>query len=340
MKINRSILLVAVIVCLSGAPALLAQDVADTKNSKDTPWLEGVTIGPHPTEISPVLPLKIYLENGEPVTATLTEDIPLVLVAESDIFASTPPVEANGEEIPNPRWIRNAAVSWFFIDWEKNKNFSASTTQQLALNQMVVTPLQPTKKGAITCYVGRKMRYDLPEPGKTRGTFANSSVAEDVQVLDITPPLCGLEIAVDDGRSGTFWLDENPPNKYPLPKLADIHFSGALIQESDPDEIITIQGLELGLNMVVAPEQAAINVAADAVLKIKVNGGDNYKLDNSNLKYGVCSGAGGEPVPVGEINQSEIKLSSLKLPEDPYLYVDASDVAGNRQVLFVPLKIK
>jgi len=340
MKTKYSLLLIAIIVISSGSVALLAQDGKAANSSKDAPWLEGVTIGPHPTELSPVLPMKIYMENGEAIPATLTEDVPVTLVADTAIFAPEPPIEANGEVIPNPKWIRNAAVSWFFIDWETNKNTSASTSQQLALNQMVVTPLKPTGKGAITCHIGRKMRYDLPEPGKTKGTFANSSVAKDVRVLDITPPTCGLEISVKDGQSGTFWVAENPPNKYPLPKLADVYFSGALVKESDPDEIITVQGLELGLGMVVALEQAAINVPADAVLSIRVNGEDNYKLDSSKLKYGICSGAGGEPTPVSAINATEIALADLKIPEHPYLYIDASDTTGNRQVLFVPLKIK
>ncbi|MBU1107828.1 MAG: hypothetical protein KKB51_14235 [Candidatus Riflebacteria bacterium] len=340
MKIKCSLLLIAVIVVSAGSATLFAQDAANTGSSKGTPWLEGVTIGEHPTELSPVLPMKIYLENGEAIPATLTEDVPITLVADTAIFDPAPPVEYNGVEIPNPLWVRNAAVSWFFIDWETNKNTSASSTQQLALNQMVVTPVRPTGKGAITCHIGRKMRYDLSEPGKTKGTFANSSVGQDVRVLDITPPTCGLEISVKGGRSGTFWVAENPPNKYPLPKLADVYFSGALVNELAVDEILAVQGLQLGLGMVVTPERAAISVPADAVLNIKVNGEDNYKLDTGKLKYGICSGAGGEPTPISAINSAEIKLSDLKMPDNPYLYVDATDLAGNRQVLFVPLKIK
>lgn len=334
---KRSILLlVTIIVALS--VSLFAQDGAGA--SKETPWLEGVTIGPHPEELSPVLPLKIYLENGEAIPATLTEDVSITLVADTAIFDPEPPSEYNGIEIPSPKWTRNAAVSWFFIDWEKNKNVAASSAQQLAVNQMVVTPLNPTGKGAITCHIGRKMRYTSPETGKNKGTFANSSVAQDVRVLDITPPTCGLEVSVQGGRSGTFWVAENPPHKYPLPKLADVYFSGALVKEADPAEIITVQGLELGANMVVAPEKAAVYVPADAVLNIKVNGEDNYKLDTAKLKYGICKIASGEPVPISPLNASEVALAELTLPENPYLYVDATDVAGNRQVLFVPLIVK
>jgi hypothetical protein len=204
---------------------------------------------------------------------------------------------------------------------------------------MMVTPLNPTGKGAITCYIGRKMRYDLSEPGKTKVTFANSSGAKDVRVLDITPPTCGLEITVKNGKSGSFWSVENPPNKYPLPKMADIYMSGGLIN-ADPEEVSVVQGLELGANMIVDAQHGGITLPADAEITIKMLGDDNYKLNNAKLKFGISNGAGGEPAPVGPVNQSEIKLSDIKLPESPYFFVDASDEAGNRQVLFVPIKIK
>ncbi len=339
MKIKSSLLIVAVIVTVLNPCALLAQEKKDY-GSDEAPWLKGVEISPYPTDISPVIPLKIYADNGEAIPATLTEDIPFVVVADTTIFDPEPPTEYKGQHIPNPEWVENSAVSWFFIDWEKNKNFKASTTQRLAINQMEIVPLSPTGKGAITCHIGRKMRYDLPEPGKKKYVFANSSGAKDVRVLDITPPTCGLEVSVKNGRSGTFWVAENPPNKYPLPKLADVYLTGALVQESDPDEIITIQGLELGPDMVVAPEQIAINVPADAEINIRVIGEDNYKLDNDKLKFGICNGAGGEPTPVSPVNAATLKLADINMPDEPYLYVDARDVAGNRQVLFVPLKIK
>jgi hypothetical protein len=92
--------------------------------------------------------------------------------------------------------------------------------------------------------------------------------------------------------------------------------------------------------MVVKPRTGGVECAAGSVLKIKVNGEDNYKLDTAKLKYGICKNSSGEPIPVSAINASEIALADLELPEDPYLYVDASDVSGNRQVLYVPLKIR
>ena len=319
--------------------SLMAEDPAGS-STEGAPWLKGVEISPVPVDISPVIPLKIYAEDGGQLPATMTEDVPFTVMCDSTIFDPNPPAEYKGQEIPNPRWESNPSPSWYFVDWEKNKNHMASTTVEVALNQMVVTPLMPTGKGAVTCYIGRKMRYDLPEPGKTKVTYANSSGARNVRVLDITAPTCGLEISVKNGKSASFWAVENPPDKYPLPKLADVCLNGALFNPEDPEEVAVVQGLELGKGMVVSAENAAISVPADAELVIKVIGGDNYKLDNTKLKFGICNGAGGEPAPVGPVNASEIKLSDLKIPEDAHFYVDATDVAGNRQVLFVPLKVK
>lgn len=307
-------------------------------NLEKTPWLKGVEISPYPVDLSPVIPLKIFAENGEPIAATLTEDIPIVVMADTRIFDPAPPAEYKGQEIPNPRWEKNAAVSWFFIDWEKNQNFPAQTIEGLAVNQMSVVPTTPTGRAAITCHIARSMRYDLPEPGKTKVTFANSSGAKDVRVLDITPPTCGMEISVKNGANGAFWPVENPPDKYPLPKLADVVLSGALFGAADQD--IKIQGVELGANMIVAPESGVITVSAKDEISIKVIGGDNYKLDNAKLKFGICNGAGGEPSPVGPVNAEVIELSKLKLPENAHLYLDATDTTGNRQVIFIPLKVK
>ncbi len=335
----KKLLTLAFVTLVGFSSSAWAQEGGAVKiDEEKTPWLKGVDISPYPVDISPVIPLKIYAENGGAIPATLTEDVPLVVVADSTIFEAEPPAEYKGQPIPNPRWERNPSVSWYFVDWEKNKNFMASTSEPLALNQMVIIPTTPTGRGAITCHIGRKMRYDLDEPGRTKGTFANSSGAKDVKVLDITPPLCGLEISVENGPSGACWPVENPPDKYPLPKQADVYLSGALFNAVDQE--ILVQGLELGSNMIVPVEQAALSVSATDKLHIKVIGGDNYKLDNSKLKYGLCNGAGGEPAPIGEENAEVLDLSRLKLPKTPFLYLDATDVSGNRQLMFVPVKVK
>jgi len=333
MKIKHIFILSIVIV-------LLFQIISASAKDNNPPWLAGVTTSPHHSKLSPVVPMKITLSDGNPIPATLTEDIPISVVAETSLFNPEPPTKAGNTEIPNPVWMHPVSISWYFVDWEKNKNNRASSSQAHAINEMVITPLSPTGKAAITCYASRKMRYDLPEPGKTEGSFANSSVAKDVRVLDITPPTCGLEITVENGQSGAFWVTESPPNKYPPPKLADVSFTGALANESDPTAIIPVQGIELGENMIIQPDQAAIHVPANSVLILRVNGEDNYKLDNNKLKYGICDGAGGNPVPIGEVNPDKLDLSKVKLAEKTYLYVDASDTAGNREVLFVPLIVK
>jgi len=306
-------------------------------NLEKTPWLKGVELSPYPTDLTPTLPLAIYLENGEAIPATVTEDVPLVLVADTAIFDETPPTHANDQEIPNPRWDAAVAVSWYFIDWEKNQNFNASTTSGLAANQMVVIPTTPTGRGAVTCHMARRLRYDAPEPGRSKVSYANSSAGRDVRVLNITPPLCGLEITIENGKSGSFWPVEFPPDKYPLPKTANVYFSGGLFDAVDKE--VVVEGLELGSNMIVAAEQVTVKVAADDKLNIKVVGGDNHKLDNAKLKFGICNAAGGEPIPVGPINEATIDLSGIELPDNPYVFIDATDVTGNRQVLFVPLVV-
>lgn len=324
-------------VVLFGSTVSAQEPSAAPANLEKTPWLKGVEISPYPVDISPVIPMKIYADNGEQIPAVLTEDVPITVMADTAIFDPAPPSSYKGQEIPNPRWEDNPAVSWFFIDWEQNKNFPAES-EGLAANQMVIIPTTPTGKAAITCHIGRRMRYDLPEPGKTKVTFANSSVARDVRVLDITPPTCGLEITVKKGGSGAFWPVENPPNQYPLPKKADVYLNGALFGAVDQD--IMVPGIELGANMIIAPEHAVLTVAADDELTVKVIGSDNHKLDEAKIKYGISSGAGGEPAPIGPENAPVIELSKLKVPENAYLFLDASDISGNRQVIYVPLKVK
>ena len=322
-------------VVMFGSMVMAQEPSGAPVNLEKTPWLKGVELSPYPTNLTPTLPLAIYLENGEAIPATLTEDVPVVVVADTAIFDAEPPSKANDQEIPNPRWDATTAVSWYFIDWEKNKNFNASATQGLAANQMVVTPTTPTGKGAVTCHMARRLRYDAPEPGRSIVSYANSSGGRDVQVLDITAPLCGLEITVKDGKTGSFWPIEFPADKYPLPKTANVYFGGQLFGAVDKE--IVVEGLTLGDSMIINSDQARIDVAATDQLSIRVIGGDNYKLDNSKVKFGICNGAGGEPAPVGPINEETLDLSKINIPENAHLYIDATDTTGNRQIMFVPL---
>ena len=48
---------------LSSIPLLAADKIDETK----TPWLKGVTLDKVPAYITPVLPMKFYLKNGEPI---------------------------------------------------------------------------------------------------------------------------------------------------------------------------------------------------------------------------------------------------------------------------------
>ena len=340
MKFRKTFLVTVALISVSLMLLAQANDQNAAETNDGPKWLKGVTISPYPEELSPVLPCKIYDGNGGPVPGTFTEDVPITVMADSKIFENLPPSEYKGKPIENSVWADKVAVSWFFIDWEENKNTEASTTYDVAANQMVITPLNPTGKGAVTCHLGRRMRYNNSETGKVKVTFCNSSGAKDVKVLDITPPTCGLEVSVkQSGKAGVFWAVENPPNKYPLPKIADIYLSGPLFVSAGEAETLVVPSLELGANMIVTPDKAALHVPADAILTFKMVGGDNYKLDDQKVKFGICAGAGGEPVPVGTVNPAEIDLKSLNLPDDPHVYIDATDLAGNRQVAFVPIKI-
>ena len=324
------------------AMPLIAEEAASsskTDNSK-TPWLEGVELEPVPKYITPVIPLKLYLKSGEKIPKVLTEDEPIEIQADSDIFFDNPPTKDRKMVIPNPEWEGKPCVNWRIINWETNKTTKCLSTPGQSPNCMVVVPVTPTRKGALYCDVGRKMSYDT-ESGDRKKTFANSSGAKDVRVKDITPPTCGLEISVVNGSSGSIYPVENPPNHFPLPKTADLVIKGSLFNKgNDPDYEEVVSGVVLGLDMIAPEEQGTITVGRGDVIKITVTGSDNYKLDTNKVKYGICAGAGGEPTPVCQENQPEYDLAGIKLPQNPYFYLDASDTTGNREVLFVPIKVK
>ncbi len=315
---------------------------AETNKDVDlekAPWLKGVEIEMVPSHITPVIPMKLYLENGEQIPKELTEDEPITVQADSDIFFDEAPSKDRDMDIPNPLWEANPSVNWQVIDWETNKNTTCSATPGFAPNVMVVIPETPTSRGAITCFAGRRMGYDNIQTGRRTNTFANSSIAKDVKIKDITPPTCGLEITVVDGPSGSIYPVENPPNHFPLPKTADLIMTGSIFN-GDPDYQDVESGLVLGTDMIASEEKATISISQDSILKLTVIGQDNYKLNTDKLKYGICNGSGGEPTPVCEENQTEYDFSKIKIPEKPYIYLDAIDMAGNREVLFIPLAVK
>ena len=321
------------------ATPLLAEETT-SPNLEKTPWLKGVELDPVPKRITPVIPMRLYLGNGGRIPKVITEDQPIDIQADSSIFFDNPPTKDRNMDVPNPAWEENPVVLWRIINWETNKSTLCKKIAGQAPNYSTIIPLNPTSHGALCCGVGRKMSFET-ESGERRKTYANSSGAADVKILDITPPTCGLEISLANGTSGTVYPVENPPNHYPLPKTADIVIKGALFSpNNDPDYEELVSGVTLGLDMQAPEEQGAINVERGDVLKLTVIGGDNYKLNTEKVRYGICTGAGGEPAPVCQENQPEYDLAGIKLPKNPYIFLDASDMDGNREVLYIPIKVK
>lgn len=312
----------------------------DENTDTDTPWLKGAEHMPlGPTVPAPLMDMSICGDDGA-IPTELTEDVPVTVTANSAIFYDeAPSVSTDGHEFSEPQWVDEKPVAlWFFNDWTRKKTFMASTTEEIAGNQMVIIPTMPTEAGSITCHSSRQMQFYRESDGKLKKVFANSSAAAPVKVLDITPPTCGFEISVENGMSGQCWPVENPPDQYPLPKTADMCFSGALFGASDEDRVV--QGFELGSSMILSDDEA-ITLSSKDVIRVKVIGDDNFKLNSDKLKYGVCAGAGGgDPTPVSPENEETIDFSTFAIPEKPYLYLDATDVSGNRQVLYVPLNIQ
>lgn len=319
--------------------ALSAAENTSKVDVEKTPWLKGVTIEMIPSYVTPVIPMKLYLENGEAIPKVITEDEPIVVQADSNIFFDDAPTRDRNFEIPNPRWMSKPSVHWQIIDWESNSSITCSSTVNLARNQMVVVPVSPSSKGALTCHVGRRMRYDDVQSGRPKECYANSSKGHNLKIKDITPPTCGLEITVKEGPTGFIYPSENPPNHFPLPKTADLNIKGALFS-GDPEYEQIVSGYVLGPDMVAPAEFATAQIAWNDKVIVTVIGDDNYKLNKDKLRYGICNGAGGEPVPVCQENQPEYDFSRIRLPESPYFYLDATDMAGNREVLYIPIYIK
>ena len=337
---NKKLLLVLFVGLLVGGAVFAQDEEAANSSSDDAPWLKGVEhMALEPKIPAPLLDMTIGDENGAPLPTEITEDEPITVSSNSDIFFDYAPVKSiDGKEFYQAEWIAEKPVTlWHVSDWETYKTFLAPKKYDVAENQMVIIPNMPTGKASISCHCSRKMKYYNDE-GKEIFCFANSSAASAVKVKDITPPTCGFEITVVGGSTGRLWPIENPPDHYPLPKTADMCFSGDLFNASEEDKIV--QGYELGNKMIISNEDGGIRLSKDSVIKVKVIGDDNYKLDTDKIKYGVCAGAGGEPTPVSPVNEPEIDFTKFLIPENPYLYLDASDVAGNREILFIPLDIQ
>ena len=337
MNIKRLLFLNLLVISLLNSGSVCASD--GTENTEKHPWLKGVSIEMVPSHITPVIPMQLFMGSGEPLPKELNEDETIVVNADSEIFFSDPPTKDRNMEIPNPVWVHDAVVKWKVTDWGKNKSDICDFRPDLPGNQMEVKPLYPTDIGSIDCHVSRKMSYEDLQSGKKKFCFANSSRGVKVKIKDITPPTCGLQISVKDGGTSTILPVENPPNEYPLPKHADLMVHGSLTN-GDPDYKEVIQGLELGAEMVAPINEAGITLSRKSVVKLAIVGDDNYKLNNEKFRFGITSVGGGEPAPLGgKENEPEIDLSEIKLPDAPFFYLVAEDMAGNKEVLFIPIKL-
>jgi hypothetical protein len=334
-------LLFALAISLLGNNLVFAQDEGDKKTTSKQPWMVGAEHRPpKPAIPNPVIKMLITDENGHPVPREIVEDQPLTFTAISDIFFDTPPaISVTSDAVfENSQWLMpKPQVMWYLKDWGSSNRTSKRIKSQenLAPNVMVVIPENPCDDGSISCYAARKVSY-YREDGVKVTCFANSCDMKLFKIKDITPPTCGLEIRIEDGISGSCWPVENPPNQFPLPKKADICFDGQLFGVTE--EPLIINGYELGLEMIVSKEHA-IKLKKTDIIHVKVTGDDNYRLNRDKLKFGVCAGGGGEPTPVSPVNAEQIDFTKFVIPQDPYLYLDASDMAGNRELLFIPINI-
>jgi hypothetical protein len=306
----------------------------------DRPWMTNGSenVPEKPAIAAPIAKMVISSADGNPLPKVINEDEPLVVMANSDIFFDDPITKSidSNYEFSQAQWLSNKAEAlWFINDWANNKSYRAKTKKVISPNQMEIIPVNPTDKGAISCFASRKMVY-YREDGRKVYCYAQSSDMRGFKVKDITPPTCGLEISVDGGQSGTCWPIEYPANQFPLPKTAKVCFEGQLF--NTPDEQKVVEGFELGENMIIAKEDG-ISLKKTDVIKVKIIGDDNYKLDREKIKYGVCGGAGGNPTSVSPVNEGEIDFNKFLVPENPYLFLEASDTTGNKEILFIPINI-
>lgn len=114
-----------------------------------TPWLEGVTLPAKLQGVSPTIPMNITLDNGKAIPATLTEDIPISVIADTAIYDPMPP---ESPDAPNAEWVAKEPVTqWYFDDWELNKSTMAAQIPGAAPNSSQIIPLNPTGNGTVSC---------------------------------------------------------------------------------------------------------------------------------------------------------------------------------------------
>jgi len=221
----------------------------------------------------------------------------------------------------------------------RGKSTVASVTETLPLNQMKIAPADPTHDGAVTVFVSRKMKY-ADAAGKVIYLHANGSVSAPSRVVDITPPLCGLVVSAG-GKKGSVWTVENPPNKFPLPKLGDVCANGELWSADGSSAEKIVSGIELNGKSKLPADQLAVHLPKAGEVSLELALQDNDKINDATVKYGLCELKGDAPRVLGTVSAPTFDPSKLDLPKkDVYLFVEACDVTGNKGALYIPVVFK
>ncbi|MBF0543602.1 MAG: hypothetical protein HQM08_04175 [Candidatus Riflebacteria bacterium] len=301
-------------------------------------WLDGVDIPPTPPFPAPQFSVQISLPDGSPVPATLTEDMGVVFSAQSDIFGDNPPTEYQGNPLTNAQWAGVTSINWYFDDVTKNKSTHASATEGLPPNQIQVIPLDPTVAGAVSVFLSRPLRYE-ESPGQYRRIYATASKSAPTRVIDITPPCPGMEITLDNGISGQIWSVEEPPNKFPLPKTANVIYKGALFSKDGQDVNKNVIDIPLGQKMVLPETDATAFIPAKTKVTVKSISTDNDQIDDKTLKIGICELDSVPQIISDHIteNYEAQKFTALKKPG---LFLEIADKTGNKSCIFVRVMLK
>lgn len=345
---KRSLLDLALVLMLAlgGASAVSAQ-VPETGNASGaapaideakTPWLKGVSISPTPAFPAPVVQVELLTGDGGALPATMSEDVPVLLTVQSPVFDANPPAEWEGQPLANAQWAGQCSVNWFFEDLGKNKSTQASCSEPLPLNQMRVTPLDPTNQGAVTVYVSRPMRYET-EPGRFRQIYVTGGRGVQSRVTDVTPPLCGLEITAGKGKATVFAV-EAPAHAAPGQKTVEVVGKGTLLDQRNAERDLSLAGIELGPNGLVPGSNLTVYLPLTGKIKLQPIATDNDKIEDGSIRFGLCSYANGNVEPVGEPGVEEIDPAKLKIPSPAWLFIEAKDPSNNLGRLILPVQFR
>ncbi|MBF0405859.1 MAG: hypothetical protein HQM10_00780 [Candidatus Riflebacteria bacterium] len=330
---NKSFLLLMILLISSG---LCAQE--EVKADPAGHWLDGVTIPPKPSFPTPQYDLQVSLSDGNPVPATLSEDVGIVFTVNSEIFGENPPSTFDGSPLPSAEWAGKTSVKWYFEDITKNKSTPASSEYALQPNQMLIKPKDPTFQGAVSVFLSRPLRYE-EYPGKFRRIFATAAKSSLTKITDITPPCPGMEITLEGAKEGRLWSAEEPPDKFPLPKTVDMFFSGSIFSEKEPETVKTISGLQLGEKMIIPEAEIVVNIKMENLITLKPVVSDNQQINEKTLKCGLCSLDSGEPSIVLENLPEKFPAEKVLAIKKPAFFVEVADVSGNKSSLYVAIRV-